>query len=203
MSTLLRRLAVIGLLSGLAVPAIAQTPPPLTPAPRSVPAPPPGPLAAPAIGIVDMALIQDQARAIKSIAERMRKEEAGAKSEFEPRERGFRTAQQNLQVDRTTLSAEKFAERQRDLERQAGDLQRDEEARRRQLSTAFADAMRQVEVALNSIFKEVANERGLNMILRKDALMLGDDRLDITEDVKQRLDKRLPNVSINLAAPKK
>jgi outer membrane protein len=203
MRTLLRLLAIAGLASGFAASAVAQNPAPGAPAPRSVPSPPPGPLAAPAIGIVDMALIQDQARAIKSIAERMRKEEAGAKAEFEPRERGFRTAQQNLQMDRTTLSAEKFAERQRDLERQASDLQRDEEARRRQLSTAFAEGMRQVEVALNTIFKEVAAERGLNMVLRKDALMLADDRLDITEDVKQRLDKRLPNVSINLAPPKK
>jgi outer membrane protein len=203
MRTILRLLAIAGLAGGFAAPAVAQNPAPAAPVPRSVPSPPPGPLAAPAIGIVDMALIQDQARAIKSIAERMRKEEAGAKAEFEPRERGFRTAQQNLQMDRTTLSAEKFAERQRDLERQAGDLQRDEEARRRQLSTAFAEGMRQVEVALNTIFKEVAAERGLNMVLRKDALMLADDRLDITEDVKQRLDKRLPNVSINLAPPKK
>jgi Skp family chaperone for outer membrane proteins len=203
MSMLLRRLALAGLISGLAAPVLAQNPPPLAPAPRSVPAPPPGPLAAPAIGVVDMALIQDQARAIKSIGDRMRKEEAGAKAEFEPRERNFRTAQQNLQMDRTTLSAEKFAERQRDLERQASDLQRDEEARRRELSTAFAGAMRQVEVALNAIFTEVAKERGLNMILRKDALMLGDDRLDITEDIKQRLDKRLPSVSVNLAPPKK
>ncbi len=197
MRKLFCHLMIAGLLAVVASTAMAQTPP----APRNAPAAAPpstGPVPAPVIAVVDMAQIQEQASVMKSIREQMQKEEAGFRADLTKRENDLRAADQDLQQQRTLLSADAFNERRRNFEQQAGESQRFMAARKRQLDAAFADGMRQVDVAMNGVLKEIAKERGLNLILPKQGAMLADSSLDITEDVKRRLDGRLKTVAIKL-----
>jgi outer membrane protein len=197
MTTLTRSLVILGVAIALAgVPALAQNPPT---APRAA-APSGGPTVTPVIGIVDMALIQEQTSAMKSIKEQMQKEETSLKGELEKREKELRTVDQDLQQQRTLLSADAFAERRRNFEQQVGESQRYMAARKRQLDTGFGEGMRQVDAALNAVLREIAGERGLNLILARQSTLLAANVLDITEDVKGRLDKRLPRVAIKLPA---
>ncbi|MBV8166574.1 MAG: OmpH family outer membrane protein [Alphaproteobacteria bacterium] len=185
----------------LATPALAQNPPPAArPAPApAAPAAPRGPLSPPIIGVVDTAQIQEQAIAMKSIRDQMQKEEQSFRADLTKRQTDLRNAEQELSQQRTLLSADAFAERRRAFETQAGDSERFMAARKRQLDTAFANGMREVETVLNGILKEIATERGLNLILPRGALMLlVDNNLDITDDVRRRLDTRLKSVAIKL-----
>ena len=45
------------------------------------------------------------------------------------------------------------------------------------------------------VAKEIADERGINLILLKATIVLASRELDITEDALQRLDQRLPSVN--------
>jgi Skp family chaperone for outer membrane proteins len=195
MPLLVRFAAMVGVVLAVAgLPALAQTPPA---APR--PAAPAGaPVPAPVIAVVDMARIQEQSTAMKSIKEQMQKEEAGLKGELEKREKELRTADQDLQQQRTLLSADAFAERRRNFEQQVGESQRYMAARKRQLDAGFGEGMRQVDAALNVVLREIAGERGLTLILARQTTLLAASALDITDDVKSRLDKRLPRVAIKL-----
>jgi Skp family chaperone for outer membrane proteins len=191
MLTHIRSLALLGALVLAAWPAYAQTAPAPRPAGR-------GSLSPPSIAVVNTVLLQEQASAMKSIKEQMQKEEASLKGEFDKREKDLRSADQDLQQQRTLLSADAFADRRRTFEQQLGESQRYMAGRKRQLDLAFADGMRQVDIALNGILKEIAAERGLNLIAPKNSFLLADEALDITDDVRQRLDKKLPRVAIKL-----
>jgi outer membrane protein len=199
MSTLLRFFAIVGLLTAVCLPARAQTPP-AAPAPRGAPAAAPstGPLPVASIAIVDMAQIQEQASVMKSIRDQMQKEEASFRADLTKRETDLRAADQDLQQQRTLLSADAFNERRRNFEAQASESQRFMAARKRQLDAAFADGMHQVDIAMNEVLKDIARERGLNLILPRQGAMLADKGLDITDDVKRRLDGRLKTVAIKL-----
>jgi Skp family chaperone for outer membrane proteins len=197
MSTLLRILALAGLIAGTVLPAAAQTARPAAAAPT--PAAPRGPTPPPSIGVVDMALIQEQASVMKSIRDQMQKEEQGIRGDLTKRENDLRAADQDLQQQRSLLSADAYAEKRRNFEAQVGESQRYMAARKKQLDTAFNDGMRQVDQALNAVLREIAQERGLNLIMPRGALMLlADTNLDITDDVKRRLDNRLKSVAIKL-----
>jgi outer membrane protein len=193
MRMFIRSLALLGVMSGTVLPAHAQTVP--APAPRPAAR---APLPTPVIGVVNTVLIQEQASAMKSIKEQMQKEEGSLKGELDKREKDLRAADQDLQQQRTLLSADAFAERRRTFEQQVGESQRYMAARKHQLDLAFADGMHQVELALNGILKDMAAERGLNIIIPKNQLLLADEALDITDDVRQRLDKKLARVAIKL-----
>ncbi len=187
------------ILALLAAPALAQNPPPArAPAPAAAPPAARGPIPAPLIGVVDMAQIQEQASVMKSIKDQMQKEETGLRADFTKRQNDLRGAEQELQQQRTLLSADAFAERRRGFEAQVAESERFMAARKRQLDTAFADGMRQVDAALNVILKEIASERGLNIVIPRNAVMLADTGMDITDDVKRRLDTRLKSVAIKL-----
>jgi Skp family chaperone for outer membrane proteins len=181
----------------LASPALAQAPA-RAPAPAAAPPAARGPIPAPLIGVVDMAQIQEQASVMKSIKDQMQKEEQGLRADFTKRQNDLRGAEQELQQQRTLLSADAFAERRRGFEAQVAESERFMAARKRQLDTAFADGMRQVDAALNVILKEIASERGLNIVIPRNAVMLADTGMDITDDVKRRLDTRLKTVAIKL-----
>jgi len=203
MSTLLRFFVVVGLLTAVCLPARAQTSP-AAPVPRGAPAAAPiaapstGPLPVAAIAVVDMAQIQEQASVMKSIRDQMQKEEASFRADLTKRENDLRAADQDLQQQRTLLSADAFNERRRNFEGQASESQRFMAARKRQLDAAFADGMHQVDLAMNEVLKDIARERGLNLILPRQGAMLADKGLDITDDVKRRLDGRLKTVAIKL-----
>lgn len=187
-------------LLALPMAALAQNPPPAQ-RPPAQPAPPPaarGPIPTPIIGVVDMAQIQEQASVMKSIRDQMQKEEQSFRNDLTKRQNDLRGAEQELQQQRTLLSADAFAERRRGFEGQAAESERFMAARKRQLDQAFADGMRQVDVALNAILKEIAGERGLNMVIPRNVVMLADNGMDITDDVKRRLDSRLRTVAIKL-----
>jgi len=191
MLTHIRSLALVGIVTLVAGAAHAQT----APAPRAAAH---GALPVPSIAVVNTVLLQEQASAMKSIKEQMQKEDQSFKSEVEKREKDLRTADQELQQQRTLLSSDAFGERRRNFEAQVSESQRYMAARKRQLDTGFSEGMRQVDVALNAVLREIASERGLNLILARQSTLLAEKVLDITDEVKQRLDKRLPRVAIKL-----
>ena len=199
MSTHLRILALAGLIGSLILPAAAQTPARPAAAAPAAPAAARGPLPTPVIAVVDTQAIQEQTSAMKSFREQMQKEEQNIRSELTKRESDLRTAEQDLQQQRNLLSADAFAEKRRNFEAQVGEFQRYAASRKRQLEGAYNDGMRQVDQAMNGVLREIAAERGLNLIMPRGALMLlADTNLDITDDVKRRLDNRLKTVAVKL-----
>ncbi len=196
MRTFVRSFAILVCVAAFGgAPALAQNPP-AAPVPRA--AAPSAGVPTPIVAVVDVALIQEQASAMKSIKEQMQKEDLTFKSEVEKREKDLRTADQELQQQRTLLSADAFGERRRTFEAQVTESQRYMAARKRQLDSGFSEGMRTVEVQLNTVLREIAAERGLNLIIARQSVLLAEKVLDITDEVKQRLDKRLPRVAIKL-----
>jgi len=195
MLKLVRHFMIVGLVSVVAWPAIAQQAPRSAAAAAPAPA---GPLPTPTIAVVDMAQIQEQASVMKNIRDQMQKEETSLRADLTKRESDLRAADQDLQQQRTLLSADAFNERRRNFEQQVSESQRFMAARKRQLDAAFADGMHQVDLAMNEVLKDIARERGLNLILPRQGAMLADKGLDITDDVKRRLDSRIKSVAIKL-----
>jgi outer membrane protein len=64
------------------------------------------------------------------------------------------------------------------------------------VQAAAADARRKVNGVLNEIMREVLRERGANMVLSVDAVLVGGVDYDITNEVVARLDKQLPKLKV-------
>ena len=170
------------------VQAPAQLPPP----------PPPGKLPAPSIAIIDFGVILQNSAAAKNVRDQVERQSQTYQSEINKREQELRNTEQDLGRQRSVLSPEAFAEKRRQFEANVADFQRQTNSRKDQLQIAFDNGMREVQTNAAQILGEVKVERGVNLIFHANALALNDHNLDLTSEVLQRLDKKLPRVAVKL-----
>ncbi len=150
------------------------------------------------IAILDMERILRDSKAAATLREEIDKQRLAHQSRLREQENALRTADQELARQRAVLSAEAFTAKRKELQEQAYSLQQDFVSRQKEMEELFGRGIRQVRKALAEVMKEIADERGISLILLKATIVLASPELDTTEEALRRLDKRLP--STNLAA---
>ena len=102
---------------------------------------------------------------------------------------------QALVRQRAVLSAETFVAKRMELQEQANRLQQEFVSHQKEMEELFGRGIGQVRKALAEVVKEIADERGISLILLKATIVLANRELDITEEVLRHLDERLPSVN--------
>ncbi len=150
------------------------------------------------IAILDMDRILRDSKAAATLREEIDKQRLTHQTTLRDQENALRTADQELARQRAVLSAEAFTAKRRELQDQANKLQQEFVSRQKEMEELFGRGIRQVRKALAEVAKEIADERGISLILLKATIVLVSRELDITEEALRRLDERLP--SVNFAA---
>jgi outer membrane protein len=185
-------LAIVGILGVSGAPAAnAQQ------AQAIAPADPSGPR----IMVVDIQWVQQESAAARGIQQALERRRETFQREIASQEDRLRTAEQELARQRGQLPTEAFAQRRREFEQQVIDGQRQVQERSRTLEQGLNEAMRVVQTNVMQIVAEVALERGANIVLAKHQVLIFDRSLDVTQTVLERLNRRLPEVVVNIAAP--
>jgi Skp family chaperone for outer membrane proteins len=148
------------------------------------------------IAILDVERILRDSKAAATLRAEIDKQRQTHQTSLREQENALRrTADQELARQRAVLSAEAFAAKRKELQEQANNLQQEFVTRQKEMEELFGRGIRQVRQALAEVAKEIADERGINLILLKATIVLASRELDITEDALQRLDQRLPSVN--------
>lgn len=157
--------------------------------------------ASPAFAIIDVQKILRESTAVRQLSQQIQKSRDDYQAELKGKEQELRTADQELSRQRTILTAEVFAQKRKDLEERVASLQRDVRERKRNLDQTFASGMSQVQSVLAQIAKEIAEERGLDLILSKATVVIVKPAFEVTGEALKRLNERLPTVKVALPAP--
>lgn len=196
--------ALFAALLVVSAPALAQqgqAPKQGAPSRSAPPAPPPGPLATPFIGVVDIQLVLRDSVAAQSVRTLIDSQRRSYADQFSKKEAALRAQEQELIKQRASMSAEQLNEKRRAMESQIGEFQRDVNQRRRQIEESMIENMRPIDSAVEEILTQIATERGLNLILPRQAVVLSANSLDLTGEVLDRLNKRMGKVS-KLSSPR-
>ena len=149
------------------------------------------------IAVLDLERVLRDADAAKNLREVIDEKRVAFQSELRKQEQELAEADQELARQRAVLSAESFAEKRKELEQRATNLQRDFLTRQRELERAFAQGIGQVRAALIKVSKEIAVEQNIDIILQKASVMLAIRELDITGEALERLNAALPAVNLS------
>ncbi|MEI9929405.1 MAG: OmpH family outer membrane protein [Rhizomicrobium sp.] len=126
-------------------------------------------------------------------------------SQAENELRGQGAALQNdvkaFQQQSAILSADLKAKKMRDLEARRAGLQAQVQKRQTLIQGGFLKAREQVLTALGPIVQGIMVEKGANILLDRNAVMLGARDLDVTPLAIQRLDQKMPSIKVELVAP--
>lgn len=149
-----------------------------------------------AIVVIDTQRIYREAVAVKGLQKQIDGQRSTYRDELQKKEESLRAADKELARQRTVLSSEAFAQKRRGLEEQIANLQRDIQKRRKVLEKQFAQGMKQVQSVLVEISQDIAKERNAVLVVEKSAVVLVKPDLEITQEALERLNKRLPKLSV-------
>jgi outer membrane protein len=119
-------------------------------------------------------------------------------SEVTEEERALREAEQDLAQRRAALDQSAYEQAARSFQDRVAEVQRTVQARKRELDEAFARAMNEVRQKMVATVAQVADERGYQVVLFKNQIVIAAKSLDISEEVQARLDFTLPKVDVDL-----
>jgi outer membrane protein len=155
----------------------------------------------PGVAVIDVQRVMRESSAGKSLQAQLEKQRGVYSQQLSKQENELRKLEQDLKQQRSLVSPEAFAERRRQYEQKAGNLQQEVQNRKREFDKMQAGAMRTMETALGEIVQQIAAERKLALVLPKNVVIMHTGELEVTDEVMKRLNAKLPSVKV--AAPGK
>lgn len=128
----------------------------------------------------------------KAIGERRRRLAEDAQKE----QAAWRDLQQQLTTQRSSLSPEQIRTKERELQERITNAQRTFRERNRVIQEEAQYGLAQIERTLVSVIRQVAESRGMNLVLHRAQVALNVNEFDLTDEVTTQLNKVLPSVTV-------
>lgn len=182
--------------------ALAQAAAPKAEPPKAEVPPAPGAeLKAPVIAVIDVQKIMQDSNASKGISKSFEALRETYQKEISTLEDKLRKGEDELRKQQTVLSPEALANKRRDFEKQVAEVQKTVQSRKRVLETSLNEAMAVVHKTMVEVVADISRERGANLVLARQQFVLVDTQLDVTDTVLERVNKKLPQVALNIPKP--
>jgi Skp family chaperone for outer membrane proteins len=169
---------------------------PLPPIPQ-LPALPKG-AAPPAavIGVLGVPEVMHDSTAAQQVEKAIGQRRDKLNQDAQKEQAAWRDMQQALANDRGKLSAEQIRTRERELQERITNAQRVFRERNRIIQDAAQYSLAQIERTLIAVIRQVAESRGMNLVLHRAQVALNVNEFDITQQVTEQLNKVLAGVTI-------
>ena len=152
----------------------------------------------PVIGIVDVQRVLRDAKASKSVRPEVNRLRGEFQKTVKAQEQRLRKAERELARQRVILAPEAFAQKRRAFSEDARKAQENVQTQRRELDRAVNNTNNEILKQLIVVAKEVAEAKKLNILLEKRFVFISVRSLDLTKEIIERLDKKLPVVQIRV-----
>ena len=151
-----------------------------------------------ALAVVDVQRVLREAKASNQARQEIEARRTSYERDLEAQKKQLQSAQAKLQKQRAVLAPDALLQRRQDLERRLEDLRRQTEERRAMLQETTNGVMNQLRQEMGSAIAAVMKAKGIEVTLPRSAVLVFDNRLDLTNDVLEALNKRLPKVDVQL-----
>jgi Skp family chaperone for outer membrane proteins len=173
-----------------------------TPAAAPAPAPTYAVLTAPTVAVVDFQRVLQDSAAGRNIISQLDAERRKFRDQVAKMDEELKNGENELKRQRAVMAPEQVSEQVQGLQRKQADYQRVIQDRQEALQRGENEALNVVSDNLRDIVQQFAAERRIGMVLRKEAVIsMADKNMDITDDVIQRLNTKLPSVVVTVAPP--
>jgi outer membrane protein len=201
---------LLAILCGLAHTAVAQAPPAPAPPNPTPPAPaPPAPApASPAVApstltvlVVDVQALLQNSKAAKMVRGQIEQKRNEYTKEISHEEETLRAERDALQRQQASLSADALNQKGREFQQKVNDLERNVQGKRQALEKSNGDALSKIQEEMLKIIADIAKQRKANLVFQRTDLVLFDQSFDVTDEVMQKLDERMPVLTVEFATP--
>ncbi len=155
------------------------------------------------LGVVHFQMVLHESSAGKAIQQAIQASEEVFKKEMSSRREKLQQAEQELVKQQSQLSAEAFGKKREDFLHKANDFDRDVQAHRKALEQGVDEASRVIQAATVEIIGAIAHDREISMVLDRAQVIFVDGPLDLTQQVLEKLNSKLPTVQVKIPPARK
>jgi Skp family chaperone for outer membrane proteins len=148
------------------------------------------------IAVVDLQVIFRDSKAAAGVRAAVDKQSKAFQADIAKQESSLQTEGQQLEQQRVSMTADEFRKKSEQFQQKLNAARQSAGQRRQQLQQMEIGGMSQVQNALNATVADVAKTRSISLVLVKQAVLYNLPAFDITTEVLQKLDARLPSVKL-------
>jgi len=148
------------------------------------------------VGVIDADKIVSDSKAGQSLKAQADQKQKQIKADYEKQQKQFDDTARNLLQQKDTLSADDFNKKKEDLRRQGDQETKALNDRQRQLDRGISKGQAQIVQALVDVVKDVSKAHGLTLVVSKAVTPYFDASYDISQEVMQKLNTKLPSIKL-------
>jgi outer membrane protein len=158
--------------------------------------------AKPTIAVVNIQQIMKDSTAAKSVRDQLESKQKSFQGDITKKEEALKKEDQELAKQKNVLSKEAFEEKARAFRNKATEVQKEVQSKKAMLDGAFEQAISDIQKATTDIIGELAKEKGFIVAVPTSQILYADTSLDISKEVLDRLNKKLPKLDVKFEAKK-
>lgn len=148
------------------------------------------------IGILDVEKIVKQSKAMRNIQKQVSKKQDQYQKQVTKKQEALEKEQKKIESKKSVLSQEALEKEVKQFEKKVKDLKEFVDKRQNKLKKASLDGMNKVNEKIKDIIADIAEERGLSIIIPSAQVLYYQDGLDISDEVLDRLNKKITKVKV-------
>ena len=150
------------------------------------------------IAIVDVRILLSESDAAKSIQKQIKKHRDKFVESLAKDEKELRKLEKNLIEKKDELSPDDFAKKRKEFEEKLLETRKEAQEQKRKLDEAAADASRKLRNEITDIVEDIAEDKGYNLVLSAQNVVIGAKEINITEEVMDALNDEVSKISLKL-----
>lgn len=159
-------------------------------------------LAETSIAVVDVQALLTKSSAARSLEKQVSAQKEKFLEEVTAQEAVLREAEKKLTAERATLSKEAFTARAREFEEKLYNTRKATQNRKAALDAASGSAMDKLRGEIYEVVKDIAAARGYNLVITKQNVIIGEQSIDITDEVMKRLNAEITDIKLEVKTDK-
>ena len=154
---------------------------------------------APDVGIVDVNYIMAESVAAKALQKQIKDQSEAFQTEFSKFERELKDMEAALTKARADkISEEEFKKKRAEFEKKLADTQALFQKRRQDFEKGKAEAFKVLSEAILKETNRIATEKGIELVLGKNLVIVSDQKMDLTQAVFEGVNKNLKDVKLKV-----
>ncbi len=148
------------------------------------------------IAFIDLNIVFDNSSAGKKINKDIENKRKQNNKNFKELQKKFGSDRENLIAKKNVISKDEFDKQLLDLENKLKDYNSKIKKENNELSTFQLKARKEFFKNLRPILEDYAKENSIDIILKKENVLIGKTSLDISKNILEIFDKKIKKISI-------
>ncbi len=153
------------------------------------------------IAVVDIQQVMKGSTAAKNVREQLEAKEKSFQPEINKKGEELKKEYQDLGKQKSVLAKNAFEDKVRAFRLKETAVQKEVQSKKDLLNSAFEHSLNDIQKVVTEIISDLSKEKGFVIAIPTSQILYADKGLDISSEVLDRLNKKLPKLEVKFDAP--